>query len=77
MFVCETSYTLGFYSVKIHSYLTNNMYIVCLDKKKLGSHKYPYKDNLCAVRCLTYNIYLTMYETNHTGFEMLTLNIAI
>ncbi len=75
MFVFETPYTLGSELVKLPSYLTNNRYIVCLDKKRVGTHKILYKDNLCAFRCLPYHTHPTLYETNPIGFEMLTLTM--
>jgi hypothetical protein len=75
MFVFETAYTLGNESLNLPGYLTMNKYIICLDKMISGKHKKPYKDFLCAFRCLAYHKDPLLYKISRHSFEVLTLKL--
>ena len=75
MFVFETSYTLGYEAIKLPSYLTQNKHILCFDKMKQGKYKKPYKDFLCAFRCIAYHKRINLYKISTQKFELYTLRM--
>jgi uncharacterized Zn-finger protein len=75
MFIFETSYTLGYETWKLPYYLTQNKHVVCFVKMLNGKYKRPYKDNLCAFRCISYHMDSEMYELSRSSFELSTLKM--